>query len=174
MNPWAYNLCLIQWDVFGSLTFRDRFPRSKRFNAVWRLMRYCAKKTGTDYRKMLVCVRTERGELTGRFHAHCLIGGINATNIKTTCFVLRQQWKNLTGSLSIISPYDRAQAGPAYIAKCLTDGQVYELGKFGGDEIIVSASFRRAVRAQCLRGEIVLEPPHRCVEDGHQAETLPA
>ena len=67
-DNFAYTLARIRWDLFGTLTFRGRVPRSAiAFGHAWRHLRQVSKLTGQPYARLLIAVRQELGELNGRF-----------------------------------------------------------------------------------------------------------
>jgi hypothetical protein len=76
MNPELYALSLIDWQFFVSLTFkRERLTDAVRIKLFFALMRSQAQNFGVHFKQSIWCLRTERGEATGRLHFHALIAG---------------------------------------------------------------------------------------------------
>lgn len=152
---WAFSLARLDWDVFGSLTFRGCVPRPRvAYGLFWRYMRESAQYLHRPYRELLVALRCERGELGGRPHFHFLLGGTGSSNFVTLGFRLSWAWKGLTGSKQVnIRPYDRSRSGVAYCCKCL-GANAYEVGKFDwADEVTCSAGVFRVMRKAAIRGQ---------------------
>ena len=119
---------------------------------MWRFMRRIAAETGNPYADLLIALRHEHGDKGGRPHFHFLLGGRSLGNIRSLCFRQRYWWKQLTGGMSIVSPYADTLPGVAYVLKGLREqaGHVYELGKFGleGNDLTLSRSVVRYLRAR--------------------------
>ena len=80
LDSYAYSLARIRWDVFGTLTFRS-VPSAKRaYGRAWALMRLGAELVQRPYSQLLIALRAELGEMTGRFHFHFLLGGTQTRN----------------------------------------------------------------------------------------------
>ena len=87
-------------------------------------MRQAAKLVQRPYSQLLIALRAELGEMTGRFHFHFLLGGTKRatqsrcrTSLNTGGIGLFGQ-----GAISKCRPYDRSLAGVAYVTKCLNQG----------------------------------------------------
>ena len=80
LDSYAYSLARIRWDVFGTLTFRSVPSPKKAYGRAWALMRLTAELVQRPYSQLLLALRAELGELTGRFHFHFLLGGTNTRN----------------------------------------------------------------------------------------------
>jgi hypothetical protein len=116
-------------------------------------MRHAAELVQRPYSQLLIALRAEYGEMTGRFHFHCLLGGTNARNEITLAHQLEHLWFGLfgQGAISKFRPYDHSRAGVAYVTKCLKTGtwgaNEYELGKFNlADTVTLSRSVFRVIR----------------------------
>jgi len=118
-------------------------------------LRQCAGNFGLHFKKLLWCVRSERGEMTERHHFHSLIGGLPSFAVKTaTCFSIMRQWERIGGGMSRVYPYDSSLDGAEYVLKgceeVLKAGSArvgasqYELTKFGGScDVTLSESLIR-------------------------------
>ena len=146
-DNFAYTLARVRWDVFGTLTFKGCVPRpSHAHGHAWRHFRQAAQLTGQPYARLLIALRQERGELNGRFHFHYLLGGTETRNAITLSHRLEHLWKGQTGAMAKIRPFDGSQAGVAYITKCLSGADVYEMNKFiSADQVTLSHSVYRVI-----------------------------
>jgi hypothetical protein len=88
MNPEVYALSLIDWQFFVSLTFKsERLTDAVRIKLFFALMRSQAQNFGVHFKQTIWCLRTERGEATGRLHFHALIAGFpNHAPSTASCF----------------------------------------------------------------------------------------
>ena len=154
LDSYAYSLARIRWDVFGTLTFRS-VPSAKRaYGRAWALMRLAAELVQRPYSQLLIALRAEYGEMTGRFHFHFLLGGTQTRNAITLAHQLEHRWFGLFGQGAIgkCRAYDRSRAGVAYVTKCLRQGawgaNDYELRKFNlADTVTLSRSVFRVIRS---------------------------
>src|SRR5262245_48289898 len=150
LDSFAYTLARLRWDIFGTLTFRSVPPRGIAWGQAWALMRHAAEIVGQPYKRLLIALRCERGEIGGRVHFHFLMGGTETRNATTLSFQLRHEWRQHLRSSSHIRPYDHALAGVAYVTKCLstTGADDYEMRKFApaAVEVTCSRSIFRVVR----------------------------
>lgn len=146
-DNFAYTLARIRWDVFGTLTFKGKVPRERiAYGHAWRHLHQAAKLTGQPYASLLIALRAERGEQNGRFHFHYLLGGTEIRNAITLAHQLEYSWKGQVGAISKIRPFDCSQAGVAYITKCLSGGDVYEMNKFiSAEEVTLSRSVYQVI-----------------------------
>lgn len=153
LDSYAYSLARIRWDVFGTLTFRSVPSPKRAYGRAWTFMRQAAELLQRPYSQLLIALRAEHGEMTGRFHFHFLLGGTNARNTITLAHQLEHLWFGLfgQGAISKCRPYDRSRAGVAYVTKCLkgTEGaNRYELNKFNlADTVTLSRSVFRVMRS---------------------------
>jgi hypothetical protein len=140
-------LARIRWDVFGTLTFKGRVPRRRlAYGHAWRHLRQAAELSERPYARLLIALREELGEQNGRFHFHYLLGGTGTRNAITLSHRLEYGWTGQTGAMAKIRPYDHSQAGVAYITKCLSGADVYEMNKFvSADEVTLSNSVYRVI-----------------------------
>jgi hypothetical protein len=154
LDSYAYSLARIRWDVFGTLTFRSVPSPKKAYGRAWALMRLSAELSKRPYSRLLIALRAEHGELTGRFHFHFLLGGTLTRNEITLAHQLEHRWFGLfgQGAISKCRPYDRSRAGVAYLTKCLGQktwgANNYELRKFNlADTVTLSHSVFRVIRS---------------------------
>ena len=160
LDSYAYTLARIRWDVFGTLTFRSVPSPKKAYGRAWALMRQAAELVQRPYSQLLIALRAELGEMTGRFHFHFLLGGTHTRNAITLARQLEHRWFGLfgQGAISKCRPYDRSRAGVAYVTKCLSPGNwganAYELKKFNlADTVTLSRSVFRVIRDLDRMGE---------------------
>ena len=148
-DNFAYTLDRIRWDVFGTLTFKGCVPRRGiAYGHAWRHFRQAAELTGQPYARLLIALRDELGEATGRFHFHYLLGGTETRNAITLAHRLEHAWKGQTGAFAKVRPYDCSQAGVPYITKCLSGADVYEMNKYiSADQVTLSNSVYRVIRS---------------------------
>jgi len=154
LDNYAYSLARLQWDVFGTLTFRS-VPSTKRaFGRAWAHLHHAAELSERPYSKLLIALRPELGELGGRFHFHYLLGGTQTRNEITLAHQLEHHWFGLSGQGAIAKcrAYDHSRAGVEYVTKCLTEGTVgkneYELRKFNlSDSVTLSRSIFKVIES---------------------------
>ena len=157
LDSFAYSLARIRWDVFGTLTFRSVPAPKIAYGRAWALMHRAAKLVQRPYSRLLIALRAEFGEMTGRFHFHFLLGGTQTRNATTLSHQLEHLWFRMfgQGAISKCRPYDRSLAGVAYVTKCLgtLGANVYEVGKFNlADTVTLSRSLFRVVRSMDRMG----------------------
>lgn len=152
LDSFAYSLARVRWDVFGTLTFRSVPTPKIAFGRAWALMHRAAELLQRPYSRLLIALRAEYGETTGRFHFHFLLGGTQTRNGITLSHQLEHLWFGMHGAISKCRPYDRSLAGVAYVTKCLglktAGANVYEVGKFNlADTVTLSKSVFRVIRS---------------------------
>ena len=136
-------------------------PDSHRQRMFFALLRTQARNFGVHFKKLIWCLRIERGEATGRKHSHALIAGLPPHSIhKKTCFAFKNLWEGLGGGMARVSVYSRSLAGADYILKGLETvqsrhaGDYYELTKFGGScDVTLSESILRVIEGRRLIGQ---------------------
>lgn len=150
-------LSRINWEVFGTLTFKALKPVPLLYSYVWRLVRHVSDISGRPYRELLVAVRLERGEIGGRPHFHILLGGSKAPNLQTLGFQCVDWWKKtLDGSRVEFRPYIPCGSAQEYLIKecgwTYLGANGYEVGKFDqADDVTLSRSVFRCLRiANCI------------------------
>lgn len=136
--PDVYNLTRINWQVFGTLTFRSESLPNKVHQAMWFAhCRLTCASFGLYFPNALWCLRQERGEATGRRHFHYLFGGLPEKAVtESTCFAQMAQWERLGGGMARVRVFNHALNGVSYVTKCLSGvgADLYELNKFGWDK----------------------------------------
>ncbi len=96
-KPEVYALSRIDWQFFLTLTFvRENLPDSLRRKLWFAYVRTIAENFDVHFRCLVWLLRTERGELNGRFHYHALLSGL-PPHVRTsaTCFAFMAQWERL-------------------------------------------------------------------------------
>src|SRR5258706_15984351 len=97
LGSYAYSLARLHWDVFGTLTFRSVPSTKKAFGRAWAHLHHAAKRVEQPYSRLLIALRPELGEMTGRFHFHYLLGGTLTSNEITLAHQLEHDWFGLCG-----------------------------------------------------------------------------
>ena len=158
--PEIHAMSRVNWQFFGTLTFKkERMPTAVRIKLWFALARALAKWYGVRFPNLLWVLRTEQGEVTGRAHFHCLIGGLPETAVRDakvikrengtwdvnnpTCHALQAKWGRLglhaddpQNRIARFSLYDARLNGAGYLCKCLgvddsrLTKDIYETGKF--------------------------------------------
>lgn len=171
LDSFAYSLARVRWDVFGTLTFRSVPSPKRAYGRAWRFFRQAAELLQRPYSQLLIALRAEFGEMTGRFHFHFLLGGTETRNAITLGHQLEHVWFTLCGqgAISKCRPYDRSRAGVAYVTKCLQAGtwgaNRYELNKFNlADTVTLSRSVFRVIRSLDRMG--MDAATRTCAKDG--------
>jgi hypothetical protein len=148
-TDFGITLARIQWDFFATPTFAGTVPKPQiAYGLAWRWLQELAKKCGRPYNRLLIALRGEAGEVNGRFHFHCLVGGTLTRNYHTLLHQAEHLWKVQTGGARVeVRQYDRSLAGAEYVTKCL-GGNAYELNKFSfANTVTLSSSVFRLIAA---------------------------
>lgn len=162
MNPELYALSLIDWQFFASLTFKsERLSDAIRIKLFFALMRSQAQNFGVHFKQTIWCLRSERGEATGRLHHHALIAGFPKSALSTaTCFSWMRIWEQLGGGMARVSQYSPRLDGVGYVLKGgdaeyrRSGGDFYETRKFGGRcDVMLSESVFRVLEGRRSIGE---------------------
>lgn len=135
-KPELYHLARIDWQFFGTLTFRAaEIPERVRLSMWFAYVRKVAGNFRLHFPSLLWCLRQEEGELNSRRHFHYLLGGLPEKAVTIgTCFALMAEWEKLRGGMARVRVFNRSLNGIDYIAKeCLgmTGADSYESAKFG-------------------------------------------
>lgn len=143
MNPISFNLAKIEWDYFGTLTFRKVPDRAIRKKCIFHYLRLVSRAYGSNNWKWHTkwAVRHEFGEMCGRPHFHFLlkVPDDEVWNNKTAATkFLEYLWeKDVAGSCGYadVRHYDPNQSGAEYIMKAdqgwfTTKANHYEMQKF--------------------------------------------
>ncbi len=162
MNPEVYALSLIDWQFFASLTFKsEKLTEAVRIKLFFALMRKQADHFGVHFKQTIWCLRTERGEATGRLHQHALIAGFPKQALSTaTCFSFMKIWEQLGGGMARVSQYSPRLDGVGYVLKGAeaeyrrAGGDFYETRKFGERcDVMLSESVFRVLEGRRSIGE---------------------
>ena len=141
-TDFGFSLARIQWDFFATPTFKGTVPRPNiAYGMAFRWLQEVTKVCGVPYKRLLIALRGEEGEMNGRFHFHCLVGGTATRNYHTLQHQAEHLWKIQTGGARVdVRQYDRALAGAEYVCKCL-GANAYELNKYSfANTVTLSAS----------------------------------
>ncbi len=149
MNPEIFTLSQIEWQLFATLTFKSvKLTDAVRLKMFFALMRKQAKNFGVHFKKTIWCLRSERGESTGREHLHALIAGLPPHAMTAaSCFSLMKIWEGLGGGMARVSLYSPLLDGVGYVLKgteqeyARVGGDYYEAKKFGANcDVMLSES----------------------------------
>jgi hypothetical protein len=141
-----YALRRVQWQAFGSLSFRrEKMPERHRYSLIFTFLRRVARYSRMHFRELKWAVRAELGEMTGRFHFHVLLAGMPENPLSPqTCSFINRVW---THQLKMGTADCRAWDGRdavSYILKgedfSLKGANAYEMGKFAGVRCQVTLS----------------------------------
>jgi hypothetical protein len=144
----AYTLARIDWDFFTTHTFKNPLPREFVRKAMfWRWCRDVSKVSGVPYKDLLIALRGELGEIGGRPHFHCLLGGVATCNMMSLRSQMMRGWKIISGNADAdFRLYNRSLAGADYVCKCL-GANSYEINKFSiAEETTLSDSVISLIR----------------------------
>lgn len=148
-TDFGISLARVQWDFFATMTYAGTVPKPNiAYGLAYRWLQELAKVCGVPYKRLLIALRGEVGELKGRFHFHCLVGGTATRNYHSLQYRMEHLWKISTrGARVDVRQYDRTLAGAEYVCKCLGANQ-YELDKYSfANSVTLSASIVSLIRA---------------------------
>jgi hypothetical protein len=157
MNPEIFTLSLIEWQLFATLTFKSvKLTDAVRIKMFFALMRTQAGNFGVHFKKTIWCLRSERGESTGREHLHALIAGFPKHALTTaTCFSFMKIWEGQGGGMARVTLYSPSLDGVGYVLKggekeyARAGGDYYETRKFGGRcDVMLSESIFRVIEGR--------------------------
>ena len=154
-TDFGITLARVQWDFFATPTFAGTVPKPQiAYGLAWRWLQELAKKCGRPYNRLLIALRGEEGELNGRPHFHCLVGGTATRNYHTLIHQAEWLWKRQSGGARVeVRQYDRSLAGAEYVCKCL-GANAYELDKYSfANSVTLSASVIRLIAGIDASGE---------------------
>ena len=161
LDAFAYSLARIDWDVFGTLTFRSVPSLKVSYGRAWSFFGLVSKAVQRPYSGLLIALREERGEIGGRFHFHFLLGGTGSRNRVTLSHQCEKLWAKVhgQGAIARCRQYDAALRGVPYVTKCLSGGGLslganrYEVRKFdSADTLTLSRSVLRVIRSHDRMG----------------------
>ncbi len=145
-NPELYLLGHVPWQFFCTLTWPNAMLRKSealRITTLFSWLRAVAElPQGLHFKRMLWCVRREKGDRTGRPHFHAVIAGLPSHFCnRMTCMAMANTWERLSGGHGRVSEYVATLDGIDYILKgkemsesvaSRWAGDYHELSKFGG------------------------------------------
>jgi hypothetical protein len=152
-TPEAYQMLRIQWQLFGTLTFKsERLPERVRLAMWFAFVRQVGKRLSVKFPRLLWCLRQEAGEIGGRRHFHCLMAELPQECLCPALnFELMALWQKLGGGWARVVRYRNDLDGVGYVLKGLgyatQNEQNYELRKFGSEHchLILSNSVWRTL-----------------------------
>lgn len=121
------SLTRIEWQYFVTLTFGTgwrHFGARRIAQLLFKWLRFCAKLHGVKWKNWLWVVRGEKGEKTGRFHLHVLLGyhgNALLPNNKSTRLRMMHLWESFGGGMARIRSYTDSLEGVGYILKGLDE-----------------------------------------------------
>jgi len=155
-------LSKIQWQFFGTLTFKDARLRDKLEGKPDRVrkMMFCAfgREIGWNlcrgkarwFEEYCVnVVRLEPGEVSGLWHYHFLMDSLPKPSVnRSTCAAMEAWWRKLGGGHCQVHVFDSSLNGEEYVTKCLNLGDHYESRKFAGAvHLMLSPAFFKVMKA---------------------------
>ena len=146
-TDFGISLARIQWDFFATPSFKGTVPHANIcYGLAFRWLQELAKVCGVPYKRLLIALRGEEGDMFGRFHFHCLVGGTATRNYHTLQHQAEHLWKIQTGGARVdVRQYDRSRAGAEYVGECL-GANPYELNKYSfASTVTLSASVIRLI-----------------------------
>lgn len=160
--PEMWSLVKIEWQFFGTFTFREPSLREREYgkSSFRRLSKFAAfgrkLHKAIDYspknfgRRNINCVRLEQGEIGGLWHYHFLMAGLGEHQVnRSTAAFMKSLWLRGHGGWSDVRVFDTSQNGIEYVSKCLDPKNRYEFNKFGlARTLTFSPAFVRVIRAQ--------------------------
>jgi len=168
-NPELLSLSRIEWQFFCTLTFaRVQIPESVRLSMFFALLRKQADNSGVGFKKLLWCLRRERGEIGGRLHYHAVIAGFPGwfVNWETTERTA-QIWRKVGGGHSKITVFSSSLDGLDYILKpegmtgstaSRIAGDYHEMTKFGHScDVMLSESVVHHLDSRQLSRGVIKE-----------------
>jgi len=168
LNAVSASLMLVDWQVFGTLTWRSSRLGSvrSRESDVWEFLREISEgnRDCSRFFEMPICVRWERGEAGGRPHAHFLMAGLSKVSVDW-CFKCSAKWfvSRGLGRLRVYGMSNRAGEIVSYVTKgfsCTNRKNTYELGKFSdADRLVINKSAWRTMLERS--GAAATLPQHR-------------
>ena len=173
MKAESHLLNRVEWDLFCTFTFKSlRLSDAVKVKMFFALMRQEAENLHVHFKRLMWCLRSERGEVTARFHFHALIAGLPSWAVsEATCFSFMRMWENLGGGMARVRVFNPLLAGVDYTLKGVDDaywvvgGNIYELKKFGGRcDVMLSESLIAHLSQRMGKGEWPV------VEDRHASE----
>jgi hypothetical protein len=152
----AHTLARVEWQFFTTHTFNNPLPKPYvRGSMFWRWARDVSEISKVPYKKLLIALRGEQGEIGARPHFHGLVGGVTTCNMMSLRSQMFRSWKMITGNADAdFRIYDRSLAGADYICKCLGGANSYEINKFSiAEETTLSDSVISLIRVLDAKGE---------------------
>jgi hypothetical protein len=160
--PEMWSLVKIEWQFFGTLTFREpslrereygksHFRRLSKFAAFGRQLHKAIDYSPRNFgRRNINCVRLEQGEIGGLWHNHFLMAGLGQHQVnRATAEFMKALWLRGHGGWADVRVFDTSQNGIEYVSKCLDPKNKYEFNKFGlARTLTFSPAFVRVIRAQ--------------------------
>ena len=168
--PEMWSLTKIEWQFFGSLTFREpslreresgksNYRRLSKFATFGRSLHEAIDYSPRNFGKRNInCVRLEQGDIGGLWHFHFLMAGLGQHQVnRSTAEFIKLLWmkrSNAAGGWADVRVFDTSQNGIEYITKCLDPKNRFEFNKFGlAQSLTFSPAFRRVIRVQGLRDD---------------------
>jgi len=155
------------WQFFVTLTFKREASTGVRLSmwfALFREQGRCFKVHPASVRWLL---RSELGEVSSRFHYHCLIAGLplRALTLRN-CRAIESQWEALGGGMARARLYSGSFHVAEYVLKGLLDSVTvasaarrddHELSKFSGGtcNLMLSACLQRELAFVLRKGRKV-------------------
>src|SRR5258706_13619776 len=115
-NPELNALSRVDWQFFCTLTFKKETSERVRLTMFFSWLRTIGENAGVHFKRMLWCLRVEKGEATGRLHFHSVIAGLPPHFVnRMTCMATMAIWEKHGGGMARVSQYSSALDGIDYI-----------------------------------------------------------
>lgn len=159
--PDRFVIDCLQWQAFGTLTFRKSINHRKAVGLFLRVLRRAELLWQMKQLRSFYFLRFEQGEMTGREHFHFLVGGFPSRQLggfkmekftTSGCLWFVHEWSCLvSGGFARVRPYtDLHDSASNYILKGIANR--YELNKFTHcriSEHLVSNALGNNARQAC-------------------------
>lgn len=156
MTATEYQLSLIDWQFFGTATWRSSMLGTikSREKQLWNFLKdFTCFRTLSKFNDIPIVIRWERGEIGERPHAHYLLAGILPPFVNiTSCFKAMHYWHESygLGRVRLFGAMSKAMQTRRYVLMNERNrADVYELGKFDhADRLVINdAAWRRMLDA---------------------------
>lgn len=142
----------IEWQVWGTLTFKRNLQEECRVSMFHACLRDIAYYTHLHRRKLIWVLKQEFGKKFDRVHFHFFLAGLPAQRVMPTlCRFVAKSWASHGGGSTDVQIHSTDRNARDYCSKCSwrnSPNKFYESVHFGrnGDELCLSDSFKVQVQ----------------------------
>ncbi len=116
--PEDYFLRRLEWQIFGTLTLREKWSADKRKAKFIVLMRRLSKASGVHWNTLFWVLKVEQTALGEYSHIHFLVGTRPPmAPIASFCRFVHDQWARVGGGISRVVPFIPGLRGREYVLK---------------------------------------------------------